>query len=68
MKRKLEKFEARFLPVKSLGLVKGGDSNCGTASTNTGGADTDEDTANGVADSDTGDSVPKEKELTSGLG
>ncbi|MEN2435785.1 hypothetical protein AAH994_10260 [Weeksellaceae bacterium A-14] len=67
MKRKLEKFEAKTLVIKSLSVLKGGDSNCGTASTTTGGADTDADTANGIADSDT-DSTPKEKELSESIG
>lgn len=68
MKKRLEKLESKTLKIRSLSLLKGGDSNCGTASTNTAGADTDADSNNGIGDSDSGDTVPRDKELTESFG
>ncbi|WP_343686086.1 hypothetical protein [Chryseobacterium gleum] len=57
MKRKLEKFEFKTLDIKSLSIIKGGDSNCGTAETKSSGADSDTDSDSGGSDSDSGGST-----------
>ncbi len=58
MKKTLQKFQVKKLDLKYLELVKGGKladgSNCGTAETNTAGADSDSDGPGGSADVDNG--------------
>ncbi|PQA94976.1 hypothetical protein SAMN05421796_101774 [Chryseobacterium piscicola] len=58
MKKSLQKFEVKKLNLKYLELVKGGKladgSNCGTAETNTSGADQDADGPGGSSDADNG--------------
>ncbi|GAA4155058.1 hypothetical protein GCM10022217_12810 [Chryseobacterium ginsenosidimutans] len=63
MKRKLEKFEFKALDIKSLSIIKGGDSNCGTAQTTSSGADTDSDTEDGGSDSDSGGLQPPDTSI-----
>ena len=50
----LQKFQSKKIDIKNLGLIKGGDSNCGTAYTNTSGSDSDADSSGGSSDGDTG--------------
>ncbi len=63
MKKTLQKFEVKKLDLKYLELVKGGKladgSNCGTAETNTAGADSDADGPGGSSDGDTGTVTPQ---------
>ncbi|GAA4155063.1 hypothetical protein GCM10022217_12820 [Chryseobacterium ginsenosidimutans] len=63
MKKITEKFEFKLLNIKSLSLVKGGDSNCGTAQTTSSGADTDSDTEDGGSDSDSGGLQPPDTSI-----
>lgn len=64
MKKSLGKFEVKQLKVSQLNLIIGGDgSNCGTAATATGGADSDSDNSTGTSDGDTGSSTPVEQEF-----